>query len=175
MGAKAKQAERVQINTGIPRRGAVAVTMKFTAVYGADPSKLPVPGDAPVLGVVAPKSALDEVQYMLEDGTVWEYRGISGYRGDNADRVNGWQPIGRVGDVPVESWADTLDTIVAWEVHGWQDERGITRAELLAEVRCYERYGDTQADEVAKSIERLKQRGQLRTFDTTNHEAMAAE
>ena len=28
-----------------------------------------------------------------EDGTVWEYRGISAYKADNRDRIKGWQRV----------------------------------------------------------------------------------
>lgn len=71
-----------------------AVSLRFTAVYGADPSKLPVPGDPPVLGVEPPTSAENGTRYMLEDGSVWEYLGIGPYRCDNRSRVNGWSRVG---------------------------------------------------------------------------------
>lgn len=72
------------------RAGVRAVSMRFTAVYGADPSKLPTPGEAPVLGVEPPRYG---TRYMLEDGSVWEYLGISAYACDNRERVNGWRRL----------------------------------------------------------------------------------
>ena len=34
-----------------------------------------------------------EIMVMLPDGSVWKYKGVSGYKIDNADRVNGWLNI----------------------------------------------------------------------------------
>ena len=73
--------------------GGRPVTYAFTVVYGADPSKLPTPGDPPVFGVEAPHSALEGRRYMLEDGSVWEYRGVGAYDADNWSRICGWERV----------------------------------------------------------------------------------
>jgi hypothetical protein len=70
-----------------------AVSLQFSNVHGNDPSKLPLPGEFEVLGVRAPKFAADGTTYMLSDGTIWTYNGISGCAIDNKDRVNGWEMI----------------------------------------------------------------------------------
>ena len=31
-----------------------------------------------------------EITVMLPDGSIWKYKGISGYKIDNEDRINGW-------------------------------------------------------------------------------------
>lgn len=30
---------------------------------------------------------------MLPDGTIWEYKGISGYAADNRGRIDGWEDV----------------------------------------------------------------------------------
>jgi len=69
------------------------VSLQFANLLGSNPSKLPIPGDLEVLGVKAPSYADDGTLYMLPDGSIWEYLGISGYAVDNRDRVNGWKKL----------------------------------------------------------------------------------
>jgi len=69
------------------------VTIAFSNVYGDNPNALPVPGTDERLGVKPPRYANDGTRYMLCDGSIWEYKGISAYKADNDERVNGWQMI----------------------------------------------------------------------------------
>lgn len=74
------------------------VTLQFANVFGSDPSKLPLPGDYPRCFVKAPVHADSGCRYMLPDGGIWEYKGISGYKCDNDERVNGWECIWKPSD-----------------------------------------------------------------------------
>lgn len=69
------------------------VTLQFANVFGSNPQALPIPGDNSVLGVNAPKWADDNTIYLMPDGSLWEYKGISAYKCDNDMRVNGWLNI----------------------------------------------------------------------------------
>lgn len=71
--------------------GVVPVTLQFSNVYGNNPKALPGPGDASVCGVKAPYAADGGTKYMLSDGSVWEYKGVSAYKCDNESRINGWE------------------------------------------------------------------------------------
>ncbi len=80
--------EKPEKNTYLP------VSLAFTNIFGADPKKLPLPGERDVLGVATPSSAGLGTRYMLEDGTIWEYVGYSGCeKADKRDTVNGWMMI----------------------------------------------------------------------------------
>lgn len=67
------------------------VSLAFTNQYGANPYRLPVAGGYDVLGVKAPNSFY--CAYMLEDGSIWEYKHISPYNVDNQYRINGWECV----------------------------------------------------------------------------------
>lgn len=54
---------------------------------------LPQPGDPWHFGLQPPGWAEDGTRYMLPDGTVWEYLGISGYETTNRGRINGWEDV----------------------------------------------------------------------------------
>lgn len=69
------------------------VSLQYANVIGSSPACLPIPGDDPVLGVKPPLFAGDNTRYLMPDGSVWEYLGISGMRADDQQRVNGWQKI----------------------------------------------------------------------------------
>ncbi len=71
------------------RRGIYPVPPAFSHAYGADPARLPVPGDTPLVGLkpVLPGSG---IQYMLCDGSVWRYVGLGGLSFDPRSGVNGW-------------------------------------------------------------------------------------
>jgi hypothetical protein len=71
------------------------VTLLFANMYGPDPRALPIPGERDRHGVYAPLHAESRTAYMLCDGSIWEYRGISGYDIDNKERVRGWECIWR--------------------------------------------------------------------------------
>lgn len=73
--------------------GAKPVTLQYANCVGSSPACLPMPGDGPVLGVDPPIYAGDNTRYLMPDGSVWEYMGISGRYADDKDRVNGWQRI----------------------------------------------------------------------------------
>ena len=69
------------------------VTDDFLKVYGDNPSMLPIPESAPILGVKPPKYADDGTAYRFSDNSVWVYKGISVDDEKNKNRVNGWEKI----------------------------------------------------------------------------------
>ena len=69
------------------------VSLAFSNVFGNDPNKLPGPSQSEIYGVKPPKYADDGTTYMLSDGTVWTYKGISAYKVDNMERYNGWERV----------------------------------------------------------------------------------
>lgn len=69
------------------------VSIPFANICRSDPNCLPIPGQAPVFGVVAPKWADDGTCYLMPDGTEWVYRGISAYKCDDMTRINGWEKL----------------------------------------------------------------------------------
>ena len=69
------------------------VSLQFSNIFGNDPYRLPTPGQRSVYGVKSPMSADSETQYMLSDGSIWKYLGISAYRCDNIGRINGWELV----------------------------------------------------------------------------------
>jgi len=70
--------------------GIKPVSLKWSNYFGNDPKYLPVPGSLPILGVNPPKWADDCTRYMLSNGDIYEYLGISGNIIDNKGRINGW-------------------------------------------------------------------------------------
>lgn len=80
----------IRANTYIP------VSLQFANSFGDNPAFLPVPGGPSRFGVKPPEYAQDGTRYMLSNGEIWEYMGISPYSADNRERVNGWQLIGKL-------------------------------------------------------------------------------
>jgi len=74
-------------NTYIP------VSLKFSNMFHNNPFMLPIPGETSRYGVNPPKHADSMTRYMLSDGSIWEYKGISAYAVDNKERVRGWECI----------------------------------------------------------------------------------
>ncbi len=72
--------------------GVQPVPLTFANQYGRV-EDLPIPGDAPKAGVKAPPHADSGHRVLMPDGTVWEYKGVSGYKVDNDSRVNGWEDV----------------------------------------------------------------------------------
>lgn len=75
------------------KAGAKPVTLQFANVFGSNAHYLPNPTTGDILGVKAPVYAADNTRYLMPDGSVWEYLGISGNDTDNRERVNGWLKI----------------------------------------------------------------------------------
>ena len=71
------------------------VSLQFANIFGANPVALPIPGERSRYGVNPPCHADSMVRYMLPDGSIWEYKGISAYAIDDKDRVRGWDCIWR--------------------------------------------------------------------------------